>query len=61
MVVHPEAEPHPVIGVYIREATLERAEAFARQIWRSAVRAQPWLADWELVRAEAPLIPTNDG
>ncbi|MEU6492244.1 hypothetical protein ABZ890_17880 [Streptomyces sp. NPDC046984] len=58
--VHPEAEPHPVIGVYLREATLELAEASARRIWRDAVSAQPRLADWELVHAEVPLIPSSE-
>ncbi|MER5468339.1 hypothetical protein ABZX90_00990 [Streptomyces sp. NPDC002935] len=61
VVVHPLARPHPVIGLYIREATLDQAETSARQVWRHAVVSEPWLDNWDLVCAEVPLIMVFDG
>ncbi|MEV7390511.1 hypothetical protein [Streptomyces sp. NPDC091215] len=60
VVVHSLAEPYPVVGLYLQEATLERAEAFARRIWERAVVAEPALGDWELVRAEVPLLQVDE-
>ena len=56
VVAHPLAQPQPIVGLYIREETLDQAEASARHIWQHAVAAQPWLGHWQLVRAEVPLI-----
>lgn len=61
VVVHPLTQPNPVVGLYIREATLDQAERSARQVWQHAVAAEPWLGYWELVCAEVPLIPILDG
>lgn len=55
-VTHPLAEPHPVVGLYLQEATLDEAEAAARCIWQCALVTQPWLGQWQLVRAEVPLL-----
>jgi hypothetical protein len=60
VVVHPLAEPHPVVGLYIREPSLVQAEMSARQVWQQAVAAEPWLENWELVAAEVPLIEIDD-
>ncbi|WP_262703259.1 MULTISPECIES: hypothetical protein [Streptomyces] len=34
----------------------EQVDASARHVWQHAVAAQPWLDNWQLVRAEMPLI-----
>ncbi|MEU9860031.1 hypothetical protein AB0D99_04090 [Streptomyces sp. NPDC047971] len=57
--VHADAEPCPVVGVYVHAPTLGRAEAAARQAWVRAVVAHPPLARWELVSAEVPLFRPN--
>ncbi|KAB1978630.1 hypothetical protein [Streptomyces triticiradicis] len=57
VVVHPLARPHPVVGLYIRETTLDQAERSALQVWQHAVTAEPWLDHWDVICADAPLIP----
>ncbi|MEU3859267.1 hypothetical protein AB0F03_18135 [Streptomyces sp. NPDC028722] len=54
--VHPQARPHPVIGLFLRVASLDEAETTAEQIWVSAAAVCPQLAEWCLRRAEAPLL-----
>ncbi|GGS81712.1 hypothetical protein GCM10010253_65480 [Streptomyces badius] len=54
--VHPRARPHPVVGLFLRVASLEEAETTAERIWERAAAACPQLAGWHLRRAEVPLI-----
>ncbi|WP_411105200.1 hypothetical protein [Streptomyces sp. cmx-4-9] len=56
VVAHPQVEPHPVVGVYIRASSLEAAEERAGAIWHSASAVHPQLRPWVLVRAEIPLL-----
>ncbi|MFI1179799.1 hypothetical protein ACH4UT_09610 [Streptomyces sp. NPDC020799] len=65
VVVHADARPGPVIGLFLRAADLRTAEATAKALWIRAREAQPWLRQWELCCAEAPLLlldlpPEND-
>lgn len=55
--VHPQARPHPVIGLFLRLASLNEAEVTAKQIWERAAAACPQLTEWRLRRAEVPLVP----
>jgi hypothetical protein len=59
VVVHADAQPYPVIGVYVSAATLEAAEETAAALWECALKDHHWLQDWTLVRAEVPLIPVE--
>ena len=54
--VHPQSRPHPVIGLFLRVASLNEAESTAEEIWFRAAAVCPQLADWSLRRAEAPLM-----
>ncbi|MFJ4948490.1 hypothetical protein [Streptomyces sp. NPDC088760] len=54
--VHLQSRPHPVIGLFLRVASLNEAESTAEQIWVRAATACPQLAEWCLRRAEAPLM-----
>ncbi|WPO69799.1 MULTISPECIES: hypothetical protein [unclassified Streptomyces] len=54
--VHAEAQPCPVVGVYVQTSTLEEAEATAQLAWARAVVTHPPLARWELLSAEVPLL-----
>jgi hypothetical protein len=54
--VHLDARPHPVIGLFLRVASLNEAESAAEEIWVRAVAACPQLDEWCLRRAEAPLM-----
>ncbi|MFJ7150875.1 hypothetical protein ACIQVT_22155 [Streptomyces sp. NPDC100445] len=54
--VHRQARPHPVIGLFLRVASLNEAETTAEQVWILAAAACPQLAEWCLRRAEAPLL-----
>lgn len=54
--VHLRARPHPVIGLFLRVASLNEAESTAEDIWFRAAAVCPQLADWHLRRAEAPLM-----
>ncbi|WP_051807560.1 hypothetical protein [Streptomyces sp. NRRL F-2664] len=55
--VHPDPEDRPVVGVYLRAASLAEAEAAAVRVWQLAQTALPSLAGWTLLRAEVPLLP----
>jgi N-acetylglutamate synthase-like GNAT family acetyltransferase len=55
--VHADAPAHPVVGVYLRAASLEAAEGAAEALWRCAAASHPWLEDWEFRCAEVPLLP----
>ncbi|MER6632854.1 hypothetical protein ABT301_32315 [Streptomyces sp. NPDC000987] len=54
--VHADALPHPVLGLYLRADSLAEAETSADALWRHAALFVPQLRDWELVRAEVPLL-----
>ncbi|GGT65149.1 hypothetical protein P6B95_00380 [Streptomyces atratus] len=54
--LHADAQPCPVVGVYVQAANLERAEAAAERAWTRAVVAHPPLAHWKLLSAEVPLL-----
>ncbi len=54
--VHADARPHPVLGFYLRADSLAEAEAAAGSLWRHAALCVAQLSDWELVRAEVPLL-----
>lgn len=56
VVVHGDARPYPVLGVYVVADCLEDAEANAARVWERALRASPELGGWGLVEARAPLI-----
>ncbi|MEU6315285.1 hypothetical protein [Streptomyces sp. NPDC047014] len=55
--VHPDPEDHPVVGVYLRAASLTEAEAAAVRLWQRAQADTAPLAGWTLLRAEVPLLP----
>ncbi|WP_016906441.1 Rdx family protein [Streptomyces xiaopingdaonensis] len=55
--VHPRTRRHLVIGIFLRVASLDEAEATAKLIWERAATAFPELAEWRLRRAEVPLLP----
>lgn len=55
--LHPQARPHPVIGLFLRVSSLNEAETTAEQIWEHAAASYSQLADWCLRRAEVPLVP----
>ncbi|MFB6905893.1 hypothetical protein ACFCWB_16665 [Streptomyces bacillaris] len=59
-VVHSSVLPHPVVGLYLREPGVLRAEESARRLWRQLAAAEPSLRGWELVRAEVPLLVLDD-
>ncbi|MEU7553075.1 hypothetical protein AB0B01_12125 [Streptomyces sp. NPDC044571] len=54
--VHGDARSHPVVGVFLRAADIESAEAAAAELWRRAADGHPRLRDWRLRRAEVPLV-----
>ncbi|MEU5041315.1 hypothetical protein [Streptomyces griseorubiginosus] len=54
--VHPQARPHPVVGLFLRVTSLNEAESTAEDIWFRAAAVCPQLAGWRLHRAEAPLM-----
>ncbi|MER6687656.1 hypothetical protein [Streptomyces minutiscleroticus] len=59
--VHVDVRPHPVLGFYLRAASLVEAEAAADSLWRHAASFVPQLEEWELVRAEVPLLRPDPG
>lgn len=59
--VHPQAWPHPVIGLFLRVASLNEAETTAERIWERAAAAFPQLTEWSLLSAEVPLLPCDLG
>ncbi|MEU9924074.1 hypothetical protein AB0H51_22755 [Streptomyces griseoluteus] len=54
--VHADALPHPVLGFYLLADSLAEAETSADALWRHVALSVPELRDWELVRAEVPLL-----
>jgi hypothetical protein len=54
--VHADARPYPVIGLYVRAASLRDAEETAAAMWRHVSATHPRLCDWTFVRAEVPLL-----
>lgn len=56
VVVHGDARPYPVLGVYVVADRLEDAEANAARVWERAVQASPELGGWGLAEARTPLI-----
>ncbi|WP_432122388.1 hypothetical protein [Streptomyces sp. S1] len=54
--VHPRALPHPVIGVYLRAASLAEAEAWAADLVDRVLARCPELSGWSPLRPEAPLL-----
>ncbi|MGQ4491182.1 hypothetical protein LRE75_24475 [Streptomyces sp. 372A] len=59
-VVHSSALPHPVVGLYLRDSGVLRAEESARTLWLRLVADEPSLRGWELVRAEVPLLVVDE-
>ncbi|MBT2447837.1 hypothetical protein J7F03_12280 [Streptomyces sp. ISL-43] len=58
--VHADTAADPVIGVYLRAASLHAAEASTRALWSAARAAHPWLDGWQLLRAEVPMLPVPE-
>lgn len=56
VVVHADARPHPVLGLYLIAEDLEDAESRAAGMCRRTVDRYPLMAGWELVDAQVPLI-----
>lgn len=56
IVVHADAQPYPVLGLYVLADRLERAEAVAAQVCRGVLRARAELAGWEIVDIRAPMV-----
>jgi hypothetical protein len=56
VVVHGDARPYPVLGVYVVADRLEDAEANAARVWERALTAYPELGRWGMVEARTPLI-----
>jgi hypothetical protein len=54
--VHGDARPHPVLGVFLVADRVGDAEDGARRAWEHARDRHPWLREWTLVQAGAPLI-----
>ncbi|MFE5538763.1 hypothetical protein [Streptomyces sp. NPDC056492] len=59
IVVHSDARPHPIVGIYLHAKCLRDAESAATDAWMRATVAEPWLRQWEFLRAVAPL-PMSD-
>ncbi|GAA3842345.1 hypothetical protein GCM10022403_087890 [Streptomyces coacervatus] len=56
-VAHLASTPRPVIGVYVRAATLDEAESLAEDIWWRASGTDRRLGRWVPLRVEVPLMP----
>ncbi|MER7049415.1 hypothetical protein ABT391_31760 [Streptomyces jumonjinensis] len=54
--VHTGGIPCPVIGIYVRAATLRAAEALAKEIWSRASDTDRRLSRWVPLRIEVPLL-----
>jgi hypothetical protein len=59
--VHPYALPGPVIGVFVHATSLVTAEAMAAGAWRCASAAETQLLNWQILRAEVPLLIFPEG
>ncbi|MGW6058577.1 hypothetical protein [Streptomyces sp. NPDC055189] len=55
--VHLRSGAHPVIGVYVRAATLQAAEAVTEDAWWRASATDRSLSAWVPLRVEVPLLP----
>ncbi|MFC0844281.1 MULTISPECIES: hypothetical protein [Streptomyces] len=53
--VHPDAHPHPVIGLYVRADGLAAAEERAAEVCRRALRC-PEFGGWWLLGARVPMV-----
>ena len=56
VVVHADARPHPLLGVYVIADRIEEAEANAARVWERARAARPEFGAWALIEARTPLI-----
>ncbi|MEU9047758.1 MULTISPECIES: hypothetical protein [unclassified Kitasatospora] len=56
VVVHPDAVPDPVLGVYVLAESLASAEHRASEFCRRALVAVPEFAGWKAMKAAAPLV-----
>jgi hypothetical protein len=56
VVVHGDARPYPVLGVFVVADRLEDAEANAARVWERALSSYSELGGWGLVEAGTPLI-----
>ncbi|MET8623679.1 hypothetical protein ABZW30_07970 [Kitasatospora sp. NPDC004669] len=56
LVVHPDALPNPVLGVYLLADSLAEAESRTDAFCRRALTAVPRLAGWSAARVAAPLV-----
>lgn len=54
--VHGRGDGHPVVGVYVRAASLAAAEALTEDVWRRASGTDGRLGRWLPLRAEVPLL-----
>ncbi|MFH9132905.1 hypothetical protein [Streptomyces sp. NPDC017524] len=53
---HPNAEPDPIIGIFVVAESLLAAEALAAELCHRLLDTHAGLAGWGLRRAEAPLL-----
>ncbi|MFJ9446688.1 hypothetical protein ACIRRH_33240 [Kitasatospora sp. NPDC101235] len=56
LVVHPDALPHPVLGVYLVTGSLAEAEHRAAAFCRRALAVAPAFAGWSEAGTAAPLV-----
>ncbi|MEV6971920.1 hypothetical protein [Kitasatospora sp. NPDC093806] len=56
VVVHREAVPHPVLGVFLLAGSLVEAERRVAVFCDRVLAGVPELAGWRVERAEAPLV-----
>ncbi|MEV6208683.1 hypothetical protein [Kitasatospora sp. NPDC051914] len=53
---HPQAQPDPVLGVYLLAASLGEAERRTESLCRRALQEVPALRGWTVARVGAPLV-----
>ncbi|CAG6391902.1 hypothetical protein NMG29_30780 [Streptomyces cocklensis] len=56
VVVHSDARPYPVLGVYVVADRLEEAEANAARVWERARTSFPEFSGWTVVEVRTPPI-----
>ncbi|MBT2440931.1 hypothetical protein J7E93_12565 [Streptomyces sp. ISL-36] len=54
--LHADAQPHPVLGLFVAAPSLAAAEAVAREVCERALDLDPALRGIRLLRCEAPLV-----
>jgi hypothetical protein len=54
--MHPRAQPHSTLGIWVLAASLHAAEAQAGAFTRRLLHHHTLLDNWTLVRAEVPLL-----